>query len=397
MPGQVGAAAKSAFAFRQVDGKAACPRGRASAVEMIENERVGVGDGPHRTLLELIVAVAARANGQREYLRDQIKIDGSEKRKLLVPALHVLAVGIVHVFAKAGIARMGTRKRSDGGQAIRALIQRDRQIGRRALRNAEIIPVEVVVDHELFPVSASECAHAVLFAGADTEFVALMFVLNDIEPGAYGRIAPQRLAGQLREVPGVKKIGASPDAGVFRAGDAAHVVGIVLLSLDVTVHVAAAIDGLQVSQPAIERPGCALVTILRVSRREGSDLVGLQRGAIRVEWIGVEISVRVHLLIALLDEEVPVVVELVESGEPKSPVGKRVGVGPHQVRVVGDRTDLSDVWRITTPCHVGRKADACLRPVERGEIQRDRPWHVRDVAAATVVESNRTKGHLVGD
>src|SRR5262249_53219235 len=106
---------------------------------------------------------------------------------------------VVHVFAQPGIACPGAGQRSHGREAVRSPGLSFRQVGRVTLRNGEIVPVHVVVDHKLFPVSADESAHPVLLVSANADLVALVLVLYAVVPIAYWRIALQRLARQPRE------------------------------------------------------------------------------------------------------------------------------------------------------------------------------------------------------
>jgi Membrane dipeptidase (Peptidase family M19) len=141
-------------------------------------------------------------------------------------------------------------------------------------------PNHIVVDHELLPVSANERAHTGLLLCAEADLVALVIAPHAVVPGAHWRIALQRFALQLmRKVQLIEVSSPCSDAVVVRAADSAQVVGIVLLCVDMTANVAAGVDGLQFVKPALERPGRALATILRVSRRTGGDLVGLERMA----------------------------------------------------------------------------------------------------------------------
>src|SRR6202021_3910226 len=71
VPGQVAAAAEAAFGLVQVDAEAATARRGAGPIGNIVGRRRG---DELRTPRELIVVVVTRSAGQRQYLRDQIKI-----------------------------------------------------------------------------------------------------------------------------------------------------------------------------------------------------------------------------------------------------------------------------------------------------------------------------------
>ena len=136
-------------------------------------------------------------------------------------------------------------------------------------------------------------------------------VVDSVVPVAHRRVAGQGLDGHRREFDRVEVPGTRADTPVVRACHATQVVGVVLLAFDVTSQVGAGVHGLQVTKAAAERPGRALVTILRESRGEGGDLVGRQGSAVGVGRVGVEIAVRVHVLVVLPNEQIPVIGELV--------------------------------------------------------------------------------------
>src|SRR5438046_10640519 len=64
----------------------------------------------------------------------------------------------------------------------------------------------------------------------------------------------------------VEITGTGADTGIVRANCAAHVVGVILLPVDVPDHVAAGVDqAKQIANLAVQRPGRALVPILAVT------------------------------------------------------------------------------------------------------------------------------------
>src|ERR1700734_603211 len=91
VPGQVAPALEAVLGLVQVDREAATAGRSAGSVENVDGGRGAALHAELRTLLELIVVEVARTAGQRQYLRDQIKIDGGEKCSLPVTAPHVLA------------------------------------------------------------------------------------------------------------------------------------------------------------------------------------------------------------------------------------------------------------------------------------------------------------------
>src|ERR1700733_7430165 len=140
--------------------------------------------------------------------------------------------------------------------------------------------------------------------------MALVSAFYRVVPVADGCIAGFRLGRAA------KASRTLPRAGVVLTGAAAQVVGIVGLLIDVAVQIAARVDELQVAELAqvaefaIERPGRALVAILVEGRGESRDLVRTQSDATRGYRVRGEIAVRFHVLIVLLNEQVPILVEL---------------------------------------------------------------------------------------
>src|SRR6202040_2289174 len=91
----------------------------------------------------------------------------------------------------------------------------------------------------------------------------------------------------------------------------------------------------------------ALVAILVERRREGGDVVLGQGSAVGAHRVGVEIAVRLQILIVLLQQHVPVVVDLPQRREPRALVVDGVGVVCLQGTVVGGRISSQVVRRRT--------------------------------------------------
>ena len=213
--------------------------------------------------------------------------------------------------------------------------------------------------------------------------MALVNVTDRIVPVADRRRALQRLAGEAgirpRKIPRIEISSARADAGVVGADGAAHVIRIVLLALDVTDHVAARIhEAQQIADLAVQRPGRAVVAILAVSGRKGGQLVLAEGLAVRVERIAVEITLRLHVLVVLLWQRVPVVVDLPQRREARALVIDAVGVASHQWAVVGSRISSQVVRRRT------------------GDVT-DRVVDVVDVAAAAFLKICPAHCETVGD
>src|SRR6516225_323584 len=121
-------------------------------------------------------------------------------------------------------------------------------------------------------------------------------------PVTDGRRALQGLAGEARvrafEVLLIEIAGARADAGVVGADETAHVVRVVLYSIDVPDHVTARIyDAQHVGDLAVDGQRRTLISVLRVRGRKGLDLVLAERGdAVDASRIGVEVTIRLHVL-----------------------------------------------------------------------------------------------------
>src|SRR4029077_10054539 len=142
---------------------------------------------------------------------------------------------------------------------------------------------------------------------------------------------------------------------------------------------AAAVDHVQdVADLAVDRQRGAFVAILAERRREGGELILLQGPAIRARRIGIKVAVRIHVLVVLLQQRVPAVVDPPQRGDPQALDIERVGVVALHGPVVR-RGVTPQVLR----CRAGKVAD-------RG---RD----VVDVAATAVGEDYRAQTELVVD
>ena len=209
-----------------------------------------------------------------------------------------------------------------------------------------------------------------------------MGVPDRIDPVADRCVAGGRL--------GRTEIGISRTASraiVVRTVFAGEVVGIVALLFDVPHHVAAGVDHLhQVGDLAVDRPGRALVTVLVVLWRKRRDLVGGQVLAIRRDGLGGEISIGLEILVVLLEQDVPVLVDLQQRRDAESGIVDRVGVRSDEGAVGGHCALRGRRARIRLERRGGRVADEGIRA-----------RHIRDVAAAMVVEYGGPHGERVGD
>src|SRR5215471_7010769 len=93
-----------------------------------------------------------------------------------------------------------------------------------------------------------------------------------------------------------------------------------------------------------------------------------------------------HVLVALLNEQVPFVVELIKPGEPETAIGHGVDVGSYEIDVADDRTGPTHVRRIAAGVH-----QAWLN------IKGNRPRYVVDVTTLVLGVDHRTHGQRVSN
>src|SRR5450755_4578306 len=112
MPGKVASAAKPVVGLSQADRIEVLARGAGIWVVGAGCTRKVLG-----TRLEFIVVIPARAAGNGEHLRNDVKVDGGEHRVLFVAALQILAERC----RVATLARVG-----GGGKRVRFNVTRAR-------------------------------------------------------------------------------------------------------------------------------------------------------------------------------------------------------------------------------------------------------------------------------
>ena len=212
-------------------------------------------------------------------------------------------------------------------------------------------------------------------------------VLRLVAPGAHRGVAGRRLGRAEIEV-----ARALARAGVVGAVVGAHVVRIVLLAIDAAGHVAAGVDRLQSRECTVDGPGRARVLVLAVGRRERGQLHGAQRGAVGILRVGVEVAVGFRVLVVLLDQDVPVLVELVQRGQTRAGVVHGVQVVAGHAGIGGDRT----AGPAGRQAGAGTGREAHVSAVAEGR-DRDRARHVVDPAARVVGEDHAAQGEVVAE
>ena len=157
------------------------------------------------------------------------------------------------------------------------------------------------------------------------------------------------------------------------------------MCIDVARQISAGVDGLEIGDSAIYGPGRGLGLVLVPCRHERAFLERLQRIETDAERELHRHAFRIQALIGLLDQDVPVVVDLIEAGEPKSLVGRRILRALDDVVVV----ERVEVRRIR-----GAVGDRAIIDVGvAGELSRD----IIYVAAPAVVVEHAAHRKLVRD
>ena len=93
---------------------------------------------------------------------------------------------------------------------------------------------------------------------------------------------------------------------------AARVIRVIAHLIDVAHEVAAGVDGLQVTEPAVQGPCGALEFVVVIGVVEQRHLQRLQRRAVGGIRLLIEHALRFDALVRLRQQQVPVVVELVQ-------------------------------------------------------------------------------------
>src|ERR1700676_950335 len=195
-----------------------------------------------------------RAQGGRQYLRDQIVVDRYEEGGLLGGAHRVLierGVGALNTWVHDG--RAGDR--ADVRKAA-VVARRPRSAIRGTRRDGLVVPAGLVIQSVVFPKGAGDCAQTPLVRRAQTKFVLLVGVALDRVPGGFRREAGRRERAVVARSRTVALV-------VIRI-HAACVIRVVAGLLDLAHEVTAGIDGLQISELAVHRQRGALESVLVV-------------------------------------------------------------------------------------------------------------------------------------
>ena len=105
--------------------------------------------------------------------------------------------------------------------------------------------------------------------------------------------------------------------------------------MDIPVGIAAGIDQAEIRDLAIDRPGEVRVAVLDVGGRERRDLQRFQRLEIRTGRILHRQAVRLEIFQALRDQDIPVVVDIVQSREAAAGIGRGIEILLRDREIVG--------------------------------------------------------------
>jgi len=255
-----------------------------------------------------------------------------------------------------------------------------------ARRQAFVVPVQLVVNAQILPEGADNGAQPPVIGSAESNLMALMRVAQRLVPGGARRVAGRDQA--------VCRFGTV--ALVVVRINTARIVGVVLNRLDVTHEIRACIHRLERADAPIEHPGGVLELVLVEGRIEQRDRLRRKRYAVRARRHLVEHALGIHILVALRDEGVPVIVDLPQGRNAQALVGHRIDrVSRHQVVVkhgaIG-RNLARPRWRGCAAGRIVRKPDAAV-----GRFARESARYVVDVTAAPVVIDHSAHRQGIGD
>ena len=166
--------------------------------------------------------------------------------------------------------------------------------------------------------------------------------VDAVVPGADRRPADFRPAGA--DIAAARR---PARALIVEAASRTRVVGIIHRLVDMAAQIGAIINDLDVADLAVQRPGHVPVIVLIVDRLGERRFLkrpqGLAVGADRILSIH---ALGIQLLIALLDQEVPVVIDIQEAGNPLALVGGRVLPSPRS------RNYSLRIRSADRPCHM---------------------------------------------
>ena len=188
-----------------------------------------------------------------------------------------------------------------------------------ALRNGQVVEVHIVIDVELLPVARppGRAAGSPSLVLRRISWLWCVLCTWSCQLPTGGTVAGRRL--RRAEVLRVEVAGARADAGVVRAAPSCACSWSSPAGPRCAGHVAAAVDHVQdAADLAVDGQRRAFVAILVERRREGSDLVLLQGPAVGARRIGIEVSVRMHVLVVLLQQHVPAVVDPPQRGDAQA-------------------------------------------------------------------------------
>ena len=255
------------------------------------------------------------------------------------------------------------------------------------------MPAREVIEDVVLVEGPDDATQTPVVRRAEAQLVLDMLVAFDRPPIARRRVA-------LRV--GDRVVTAAPGAialVVVRI-HAARVVRVVTRLLDVAGEIAAGVHRLDVAELAVDGPRGALEAVLVVGRVEERHLQRRERGTVGRQRLLVEHPRRIHRLVRLRDEHVPVVVDLRQQLHARADVGHRVDRTRRDRVVVQDlATRRNAVAGVDLVVGADAIDGRVIRVVDTdvGVLARERRRNVVDVAATVIVVDDRAQRHRVGD
>ena len=341
-------------------------------------------EAAHVTAPHLVLdVVVTGTDGQRQAV-DDVPVHRAEDRPLGVGPLEVVDEANVRIATALVVHRrvleLRRLRRVEVQEAVGAAL-----VAVRAFRNRLVLPLGIVVQLALFPEHATNTRQRPAGRRRETDLVALI--------GVVGRVVPHR----RRRVALVDRGTGVTRALVVAAVHTARVVRVVLDLERVTREVSASVG--QVEHAGLARHGQGRVRELVrrdavVEHRHFERVEVLRLGAVRHL---VEDARRVHVLVGLLEQHVPVVVDLIVKTQAHALVRDRVDVLAGDVVVVdGDRIGRHRAGRGTV-AEIINLATTAAAQAEIGAATGERALHVVDVATAAVVIDHDARGEVVAE
>src|ERR1700733_355830 len=187
VPGEVAAALEARFGIAQVLGVEVVAEGRIVAAAGGCPPLEAAEARENAALIVVFELEMARAGRQRQYLRNNVEVGGSEESRLLGVAILVLVEGgIVPLDPRILYVRAG--ESTDVRDAI-GIARRAGRAVRGAWGNVLVHPGGLVVELVILEKGAGDAAQTPIVRRAEAQFVLQVLVLFDGGPGGARRVA----------------------------------------------------------------------------------------------------------------------------------------------------------------------------------------------------------------